>query len=221
MTNPSLGLAHEDSIKILPALKMEMVSPLLRQYPSHSACGQVRQQQKLSKIMVGKWKEAVKFTTKEGSKKGSTETCLRVQFENEGAGCELVQGLHHAGLLEEPLARLVSDLKQHFFEPLLSMSCKLDMSEASLTLVHLDSNTRTFDPCLVFSQLRELLSFLSVRLDCVLDTSSQESKSSTLLSAMSPLLSPWLCEQLVKHVLAPGSLSMVQRPIIWFVFRHA
>ena len=120
-----------------------------------------------------------------------------------------VQGLHHAGLLEEPLARLVSDLKQHFFEPLLSKSCKLDMSEASLTLVHLDSNTRTFDPCLVFSQLRELLSFLSVRLDCVLDTSSQESKSSTLLSAMSPLLSPWLCEQLVKQVLAPGSLSII------------
>jgi len=87
---------------------------------------------------------------------------------------------------------------------LLSKSCKLDMSEASLTLVHLDSNTRTFDPCLVFSQLRELLSFLSVRLDCVLGTSSQESKSSTLLSAMSPLLSPWLCEQLVKHVLAPA-----------------
>ena len=117
MTNPSLGLAHEDSIKILPALKMEMVSPLLRKCPSHLACGQVRQQQKLSKIMVGKWKEAVKFTTKEGSKKGSIETCLRVQFEKEGAGSELVQGLHHAGLLEEPLARLVSDLKQHFFEP--------------------------------------------------------------------------------------------------------
>ena len=25
VTNPSLGLAHEDSIKILPALKIEMV----------------------------------------------------------------------------------------------------------------------------------------------------------------------------------------------------
>ena len=60
--------------------------------------------------MVGKWKEAVLFSNKEGSKKGSTETCLTVSFENDGAGVELVQGLYHAGLLEEPLAKLVNDL---------------------------------------------------------------------------------------------------------------
>jgi len=188
VTNPSLGLAQEDSIKILPALKMEMV----------------RQQQKLSKIMIGKWKEAVVFTNKEGSKKGSTETCLRVNFEDEGAGAELVQGLYHAGLLEEPLAKLVSDLKQHFLEPLLTKNCKLRMSEASLTLIHQNSNTSRSDPCLVFSQLRELLSFLSVRLDCALDPTLMDSSGSTLLSAISPILSPWLCDQLVRHVLAPA-----------------
>jgi len=186
VTNPSLGLAQEDSIKILPALKIEMV----------------RQQQKLSKIIIGKWKEAVVFTDKEGSKKGSTETCLVVNFEDEGTGAELVQGLYHAGLLEEPLAKLVNDLKQHFLEPLLTKNCKLRMSESSLTLIHLNTNITGSDPCLAFSQLRELLSFLSVRLDCALDPTSTD--SSTLLSAISPLLSPWLCDQLVRHVLAPA-----------------
>jgi len=185
VTNPSLGLAQEDSIKILPALKIEMV----------------RQQQKLSKIMIGKWKEAVVFTDKEGSKKGSTETCLVVNFEDEGTGAELVQGLYHASLLEEPLAWLVNDLKQHFLEPLLTKNCKLRMSESSLTLIHLNTNITGSDPCLAFSQLRELLSFLSVRLDCALDPTSD---SSTLLSAISPLLAPWLCDQLVRHVLAPA-----------------
>ena len=157
--------------------------------------------------MIGKWKEAVVFTNKEGSKKGSTETCLRVNFEDEGAGAELVQGLYHAGLLEEPLAKLVSDLKQHFLEPLLTKNCKLRMSEASLTLIHQNSNTSRSDPCLVFSQLRELLSFLSVRLDCALDQTPTDSSGSTLLSAISPILSPWLCDQLVRHVLAPGNLQ--------------
>lgn len=186
VTNPSLGLAQENSIKILPALKIEMV----------------RQQQKLSKIMIGKWKEAVVFTNKDGSKKGATETGLVVNFGEEGTGAELVQGLYHAGLLEEPLAKLVNDLKQHFLEPLLTKNCKLRMSESSLTLIHLNTNTNGSDPCLAFSQLRELLSFLSVRLDCGLDPTSTD--SSTLLSAISPLLSPWLCDQLVRHVLAPA-----------------
>ena len=158
--------------------------------------------------MIGKWKEAVVFTDKEGSKKGSTETCLVVNFEDEGTGAELVQGLYHASLLEEPLARLVNDLKQHFLEPLLTKNCKLRMSESSLTLIHLNTNITGSDPCLAFSQLRELLSFLSVRLDCALDPTSD---SSTLLSAISPLLAPWLCDQLVRHVLAPGNLLQINR----------
>ena len=176
----------------------------------------MRQQQKLSKIMIGKWKEAVVFTNKEGSKKGSTETCLRVNFEDEGAGAELVQGLHHAGLIEEPLAKLVNDLKQHFLEPLLTKNCKLCLSEVSLTLVHLNTNTNRSDPCLAFSQLRELLSFLSVRLDCALDPTSSDSSTSTLLSAISPLLSPWLCDQLVRHVLAPGKLPAYPSMFLYF-----
>ena len=158
--------------------------------------------------MVGKWKEAVLFSNKEGSKKGSTETCLTVSFENDGAGVELVQGLYHAGLLEEPLAKLVNDLKQHFLDPLLTKNCKLRMSEDSLTLNHLNSSTNRSDPCLVFSQLRELLSFLSVRLDCALDPTSTSTDLSTLFSAISPLLAPWLCDQLVRHVLAPGYLVL-------------
>ena len=101
--------------------------------------------------MIGKWKEAVVFTDKEGSKKGSTETCLVVNFEDEGTGAELVQGLYHASLLEEPLARLVNDLKQHFLEPLLTKNCKLRMSESSLTLIHLNTNITGSDPCLAFS----------------------------------------------------------------------
>ena len=157
--------------------------------------------------MIGKWKEAVVFTNKEGSKKGTTETCLVVNFEEEGAGAELVQGLHHAGLLEEPLAKLVNDLKEHFLDPLLTKNCKIRMSESSLTLIHMDSNTIGSDPCLAFSQLRELLSFISVRLDCALDPTATDSSTSTLLSAISPILSPWLCDQLVRHVLAPGKLQ--------------
>ena len=176
---------------------------------------QVRQQQKLSKIMIGKWKEAVVFTNKDGSKKGATETGLVVNFGEEGTGAELVQGLYHAGLLEEPLAKLVNDLRQHFLEPLLTKNCKLRMSESSLTLIHLNTNTNGSDPCLAFSQLRELLSFLSVRLDCGLDPTSTD--SSTLLSAISPLLSPWLCDQLVRHVLAPGNFLRIKIRYI-FVF---
>ena len=186
------GLEDEDCVKILPALKMEML----------------RQQQKLSSVMGQKWREGVQFTTIE--KENGWENSFRVDFGAEGAGAELVQALHSSNLLEENLTKLCSELRQHFLEPILCQSaCQLSMTPAAVSIRYSSTASTGTDPCLVFSQLRELLSFLSVRLDCPLGPSS-------LLASLSPLLSPWLCEQLVRRVLAPGKvLQLNRRMLCW------
>merc|ERR1719470_231104 len=100
-------------------------------------------------------------------------------------------------LLEEQLVRLTTDLKHYFLEPILSSTCKLDMQEAK-KLVLVVTSTTTPPPGQVFQQVKELFQFLCIWLEVQLPPKS------SLMGQLSPLLSPWLCDQLVRLVLAPA-----------------
>lgn len=179
----------------MPALKLEVA----------------RQQQKLHSVMGARWREGVVVRRGEVVEGKLVENSLAVDFGGDGAGQELVQALHLSLLLDDQIARLCQDLRQCFLTPLLTRPCHLVMTETSVTLTFTAATTSSSDlqqePCLVFSQLRELVSFLSVRLDCALPSSSSSDSSMAspcLLSLLSPHLAPWLGDQLVRHVLAPG-----------------
>jgi len=168
---------EEENIRILPAIKLEMV----------------RQQQKLVGVICQQWRESVIL-----SKQGEESTFLvKFQGEVEEPAAELLQAMFFSELLEEQLVKLTTDLKHYFLEPILSSTCKLDMQEAK-KLVLVVTSTTTPPPGQVFQQVKELFQFLCIWLEVQLPPKS------SLMGQLSPLLSPWLCDQLVRLVLAPA-----------------
>ena len=168
---------EEENIKILPAIKMELI----------------RQQQSLTETLCHQWMENVFVTAESGE--GS---CLNIKFEQERdrVVAELVEAMHHAQLLEEKLVKLVSSLKSHFLEPIMTSDCRISIEPKKLGIKVVSQKTP--ETIRVFDQLRDLFKFLSAFLEVPLpgDTS--------LIGQMAPHLCSWLCEKLVRNVLAPA-----------------
>jgi len=167
---------EEENIRILPAIKLEMV----------------RQQQKLVGVICQQWKESVVI-----SRQGEVSIfVVKFQGEQEEPATELIQAMFFSELLEEQLVKLASDLKQHFLGPMLRSNCKLNMDAKKLVLEVI--STTTPSPGQVFQQVKELFQFLCVWLEVPLPPTS------SMMAQLSPLISPWLCDQLVRLVLAPA-----------------
>jgi len=163
----------ENQVKVLPALKQEMV----------------RQQQKLLVELSREWKQNIIFTSNE------LENKLDIKLELEQAG-QLLQALNLSELLEEHLIKLNKNLKKFFLELILGKNCRLSMDNMSLTITQLTSD-ETPVPSQVFQQVKEMFSFLCIHLE-------SDDRNSSLMSLLSPLLAPWLSDQLVRKVLAPA-----------------
>ena len=166
----------EENIKILPAIKLELI----------------RQQQSLAETLCRQWKDNVLLSGETGGGGG-----LHIKFVNEGEGVvsELVEALHHSDLLQEQLMKLVAGLKTNFLEPIMSSNCEMTIEPKKLQVKVVSKKTpKTIQ---VFDQLRDLIKFFCAFLDVPLGDSS-------LVGEMSPLLCSWLCDRLVRTVLAPA-----------------
>jgi centromere/kinetochore protein ZW10 len=168
---------EEENIRILPAIKLEMM----------------RQQQNLVSVICQQWKESV-VLSKQGEE---SSIVIKFQGEREEPAKELLQAMYFSELLEEQLVKLTSELKRCFLEPIMSSSCQLNMV-GDKKLVAIVSSTKTPVPGQVFQQVKELFQFLFVWLEVPLDPHT------SLMAELSPHLSVWLCEQLVRLVLAPA-----------------
>jgi len=167
---------EEENIRILPAIKLEMI----------------RQQQKLQSVICQQWKDCV-VLTRQGE-----ESVIVVKFQGdvEEPAAELLQAMYFSELLEEQLVKLVTNLKEYFLQPMLSNTCQLSMDDKKLVLMVTSTTTPTPDQ--VFQQVKELFQFLFVNLEVPLPPNS------TLMAELSPHLSSWLCDKLVRLVLAPA-----------------
>jgi len=169
----------EENIKILPAVKLELI----------------RLQQRLADTLCRQWKENVLI-----SADGEGGGILQVKFvqgqDTENVLRELVEALHHTDLLQDQLVKLVSGLKTNFLEPIMTSECKTTFEPGKLQLKVLSK--KTLETIQVFDLLRGLFTFLCTFLDVKLVGDS------SLVGEMSPLLCPWLCDQLVRKVLAPA-----------------
>ena len=169
---------EEENIKILPAIKMELI----------------RQQQSLSETLCQQWKENVLVT----AETGGGGSCLHIKFDQERdrVVAELVEAMHHAHLIEEKLVKLVSSLKSHFLEPIMTSDCRITIEPRKLEIKVVSKKTPEI--IRVFDQLRDLFKFLCAFLEVPLPGNT------SLVGLMAPLLCSWLCEKLVRNVLAPA-----------------
>ena len=168
---------EEENIKILPAIKMELI----------------RQQQSLTETLCQQWVENVLVTDE--SDGGS---CFHIKFDQERDRVvpELVEAMHHAQLLEEKLVKLVASLKSHFLEPIMTSDCRITIEPRKLEIKVVSQKTPEI--IRVFDQLRDLFKFLCAFLEVPLPGNT------SLVGQMAPLLCSWLCEKLVRSVLAPA-----------------
>ena len=171
---------EDENIKILPVMKLEMV----------------RQQQRILETVCKEWRDHV-VVSKDGDK-----SVLQVRFpgDKEDNVVEVVQAMHFSDLLSEQLIRLTNGLKQHLLEPVMTHNCALSIQGDTkrLELVILSNKTAAPCPEKVFSQLREIFNFVSVYLEVKL------CDETSLMSQMSGMLCSWLCDKLIRHVLAPA-----------------
>ena len=169
----------EENIKILPAIKLEMI----------------RQQQMLLETMCKKWKENVIMT------KDDNQSTFLIKFagDKEDAASEVIQAMFHSQLLGEQLTKLAAGLKQHFLEPVMTSNCSLGVDMETKKMVLTVQSSSAPPPAQVFQQVREVFSFVTIHLDVAL-----EEEGGHLVSELAPLLSCWLCDALVRHVLAPA-----------------
>jgi len=177
----STGLTCEEKVEVLPALKVEMV----------------RQQQKLMAVLGAQWSQRVTFSSTEGE---GWELKLGV----EGS---LVQALHFSHLLQDRLAKFSKELRRCVLEPLLTTSCSLTMSSGSLKVGRLGQDTTSSPPLTVFTQLREVFSFISINMETGLGnegSQEEDGEAFTFMALLSPHLSTWLCDKLIRCVLAPA-----------------
>jgi len=149
----------------------------------------VRQQQKLVAELSRQWEKNVVFFSSDD------ENRLEVKLEMEQVPY-LVQALSFSELLEDHLVKFCRDLQRHFLEPLFSRTCQITMDKGNMSLVICSKDIPS--PTKVFSQLCELISFLCVHLEVPLDGDT------SLMTSLSPLISSWLCDQLIRDVLAPA-----------------
>jgi len=165
----------EESINILPALKLEMIG----------------QQQKLMENVASQWKKNVVFSQEDDKK-----IVLSVMFV-KGTAEEVIQTLHFADLLDEPLIKFSAELKEKILEPILSRACSLNIPSAGRLELETGQAAPSPPPLNVFKQIKEAFRFICISLEVELGRQS-------LVSRLSPLLSGWLCDQLVRRVLAPA-----------------
>jgi len=167
----------EENIKILPTVKLEIV----------------RQQQQLLATVCKQWKENV-IITKSDNKRSIS---IKFQGDKNGQLTEIIYSMFHSQLLKEKLEELAFGVKNVLLEPLLTKHCSLSINEDTkqLELVVADKSP---SPNHVFKVTRDFFSFLSSYLDIRLPGEI------SLMSQLSPMISTWLCDLLVRHVLAPA-----------------
>ena len=169
---------EEENVKILPAIKIEMI----------------RQQQKLLETVCKQWKDNV-IVSKDNSR---NSILIKFTGDKEDTVTEVVQAMAFSELLGEQLTKLATDLKESFLEPVMtktcSLSCDLDAKKFDLVI----KSKSPPSPSQVFQQIREIFTFIGNYLDV------QVSENSTLISLLSPHVCTWLCDKLVRHVLAPA-----------------
>ena len=194
--SPCFGL-DADSIKIIPALKKELV----------------RQQEKLLHQLRTIWHQTIIFTI-DDSDKGARKTrinslTIRVTSDNKERPkesiTELVQALANCQLLDDLLGPFVSHLKSHFITVLVNHSCSVDATPETLTVTYNSqpagpSSNARLQPGEVFTRLRHLVLFLEERLDVPLSNTVQEQEEpERLLQRLGASLSGWLCDTLIRY----------------------
>ena len=169
----------EENIKILPAIKLELI----------------RQQQSLAETLCRQWKENVLIGA-DGEGGGIMQIKFVQDQDSDNVVGELLQALHYSELLQDQLVKLVSGLKTNFLEPIMTSNCKMTFEPGRVELKV--ASKKSPETIQVFDQLRGLFKFLCSFLDVKLGGDS------SLVGEMSPLLCSWLCDQLVRKVLAPA-----------------
>ena len=169
---------EEENVKILPAIKIEMI----------------RQQQKLLETVCRQWKENVVVT------KDSGKHSIMIKFvgDKEDTVTEVVQAMAFSELLGEQLTRLASDLKEGFLEHIMTKTCNLSCDGDLKKLELVIKSKSPPVPTQVFKQLKEIFTFIGAYLDV------HVTETTTLISLLSPHVCTWLCDKLVRHVLAPA-----------------
>jgi len=181
----STGLDDEEKVLVLPALKLELV----------------RQQQKLMTEIGKQWKHNIRYSV-------TDDDCnvLSIDLETEKKS-SLIQALYFSELLEDLLVKFIRDLKKYILEPVLSRCASLQLTPGVLKVFVGEANSGSQSPPLtVFTQLREIFSFISICLETSLSPveSGEEGEGATFMSLLCPHLSSWLCDRLVRDVLSPA-----------------
>ena len=164
----------EENIKILPALKKEMI----------------RQQQQLLESVCKQWHKNVTISSPSNNKNS-----ILISFTGDNS-TDVVHTMFYADLLTNQLEELALKMKKNFLEPILTQECtiKTEGKKLDLSLVA----TTVPEPRRVFQLVRMFFSFVSINLDIKLPGDS------CVMSELSPLLATWLCDHMVRHVLAPA-----------------
>ena len=172
----------EENIKIMPVIKLEMI----------------RQQQRILETVCKQWRERVVMSKEENQ----NVFWIKYSGDKQIIAKEMLQAMYFSELLEEQLVRLAINLKQNFLEPIMTKTCCLNIDEDNRKLTLTPTSAKSApSPSLVFRQIRELFSFISIYLDVSLDPDQDHV---TLLSSLSPHLCSWLTDSVVRLVLAPS-----------------
>ena len=176
--NSDCGL-EDEKIRILPVIKLEMV----------------RQQQRILETVCKQWRDNVEM-----SRESADQCCLHIKFsgDKDDQVSEVVQSMFFSNLLTEQLTTFTNNLKQRFLKPIISSTCSIKIyGDTKKLTVRVQSKTAP-DVKQVFSQLTEVFKFISIYLDVKLD------EATSLMTLMSPILCSWLCDNLIRDVLAPA-----------------
>jgi len=182
---------NEDDVYILPAIKKELMI----------------QQEKLQDQICNTWSNNVTFSQQQVKNAlGETHHTLKVNFftpsgdYDTGKVTELVQAMDFCEILEDKLADLGQQLKQHFLVPILTRPCSLRVDPSSVTLIHSSTTTPDSLPATqnVFRNIKDMFAFLCGSLGVSLEDGS------TLLTSLGKLIASDLCDMLVRECLAPA-----------------
>ena len=171
----------EENIKIIPVIKLEMI----------------RQQQRLLETVCRQWRDRVVISKEENQ----SVFWIKYSGDKQVVAKEMLQAMYFSELLDEQLLRMAINLKQNFLEPIMKKTCCLTIDEDTRKLTLTPTSKAAPSPGLVFRQIRELFSFISIYLDVCLDPDQDQV---TLLHSLSPHLCSWLTDSVVRLVLAPS-----------------
>ena len=165
---------EEEKIRIMPSIKLEMV----------------RQQQKLVSEICQRWKKSVLFS------RHDNECIFLLKFQEEEEMKNLMQALYFSELLGEQLVKLAADLQNNLLLHVMSKTCQISIDDKKLVMTVVSDATP--EPSQVFGNLKNIFTFVSTWLEVEL------APSTFFVAQLSPLLSSWLSEKLVRLVLAPA-----------------